>query len=133
MVKEAYCSFEISKLLKERGFDEPCLKNYWDSDKELHNWSWSLEFHTNKERNLNTKDCAAPTHQMAMAWLREVHNILIQIWILSDYGYWFNIEKLSDNYNHKELYSIGLEDKYYSTYEEATEAALKYCLEKIIK
>ena len=24
MVKEAYCSFEVAKLLKEKGFDEYC-------------------------------------------------------------------------------------------------------------
>ena len=24
MIKEAYCSFEVAKLLKEKGFDEVC-------------------------------------------------------------------------------------------------------------
>lgn len=25
-IKEAYCSFEVAKLLKEKGFDDPCSR-----------------------------------------------------------------------------------------------------------
>ena len=75
----------------------------------------------------------APTLQMAMKWLREVHKIHIQIWILEENGYWFNIEKiLNVQYKHKPLYSTGLEDIYFKSNEEACEAAIKYCLENLI-
>lgn len=30
MIKEAYCSFEVSKLLKEKGFDAQCRAAYTD-------------------------------------------------------------------------------------------------------
>ncbi len=28
MIQERHCSYELSKLLKEKGFDEPCSKAY---------------------------------------------------------------------------------------------------------
>ena len=61
MIKEAYCSYEVSKLLKEKGFEGECIAYY---------------------------------------------------------------SKYKDNYD---SYSDNI------SYEEAVEAALKYCLEKIIK
>lgn len=39
-IKEDYVSFETAKLLKEKGFDEPCVyrhdgsEDIWDVDKE---------------------------------------------------------------------------------------------------
>ena len=30
MIQEAYCSYEIAKLLKEKGFSEPCFYYYKD-------------------------------------------------------------------------------------------------------
>ena len=68
MITEDYVSFEVAKLLKEKGFNEYCLKNYWSSDKELHDWKWELSYNRNSDGNCNTKDCAAPTLQMAMKW-----------------------------------------------------------------
>ena len=122
MITEDYCSFEVAKLFKEKGFDEYCLKNYWSSDKELHDWKWELSYNRNSDGNRNTKDCAAPTHQMAMAWLREK-----DIRICPDYsdvdGKWFTMIGTKK----KRTYS-----GYYDTYEEAIEAALKYSLENLI-
>ena len=82
----------------------------------------------------------APTLQMAMKWLREVHHLFIginievgDIQILPSYdfeetvlGYSFAI------YNEETLVWI-LKDKTPRSYEETVEAALKYCLKKIIK
>lgn len=132
MIKEAYVSFEVAKLLKEKGFDEPCLKNYWNSDKELHNWNWTLEFHTNKERNLNTKDCAAPTHQMACDWVRKKGwHISVQLSYDDDYNAVYYITISSTKTFLAE--DIGeLEDKYFSKVEDANDEALKYLLENLI-
>ena len=53
---EDYCSFELSKFLKEKGFkQEGCHKSY------------SME------------GPVAPTHQMAMKWLRKIKKIFINI------------------------------------------------------
>ena len=126
-MKDDYVSFEVAKLLKEKGFNEYCLKNYWSSDKELHDWKWELSYNRNSDGNCNTKDCAAPTLQMAMKWLREVHRIGIIIEIsdpsVKDRKYYCMIWDGNNN-----SYILDL----FNTYEEAVEAALKYSLENLI-
>jgi hypothetical protein len=106
-ITEDYCSKEIYRLLIEKGFDG--------------------EIHTTFDEEGYTQPSI--TLQMAMKWLREVYKIHIQIWILEEKGYWFNIEKiLNAQYKHKSLYSSGLEDIYFETYEQAAESAIKYWL-----
>lgn len=119
MVTEDYVSFETAKLLKEKKFDEPCIYVYchdgsediWDADKE-------------------DVACQKPTLQMAMKWLRKVHGIYPDI----------AVEELDDNTTFFRVDGIYLKqkkmwDKYnnlFKTYEEACEAAIKYCLENLI-
>lgn len=150
-ITEDYVSFELAKLLKEKGFDGLCYKvwkSHYDSQ-TLVGAPCFVEGETivNKESvdaaamqyayiyNLNSKveGYLAPTLQMTIKWLRSEHKLHIQIWILEEKGYWFNIEKiLNAQYKHKSLYSTGLEDIYFESYEEAYEAAIKYCLEHLI-
>lgn len=134
MITEDYVSFETAELLKEKGFNESTsmvYMSYGDLCK-----CTRYDSICNSSYNDITKnyfECTAPTLQRAMKWLRKVHKIHIQIWILEEKGYWFNIEKiLNAQYKHKSLYSSGLEDIYFETYEEAVEAAIKYCLENLI-
>ena len=132
MITEDYCSYEIAKLLKEKGFDEYCLKNYWSSDKELHDWKWELSYNRNSDGNCNTKDCAAPTLQMAMKWLRKEHNILLFLLPAQENG---KLVYLVEVWTWNEEEGI-----YESTYapmprkepEQAIEAAIKYSLENLI-
>ena len=135
MIKEDHVSFEIAKLLKEKGFDEYCLKNYWSSDKELHDWKWELSYNRNSDGNRNTKDCAAPTHQMAMKWLRETHNKHCDIGYDIDLKWFFQIMDLKEivEYDYPETKYYHTENETgFNSYEEAVEAALKYCLEEVI-
>ena len=71
---------------------------------------------------------------MAMKWLREVHKIHISISytikadanIADDYvSYCFAVENAKTFFYHSQ-------DEWYNTYEEACEAAIKYCLENLI-
>lgn len=126
MIQERYVSFEIAKLLKEKGFDIPCSGRYSVRSKEFH-----LDC-TKMCNNGGLFECAAPTLYMAMEWLREVHNILI---VIEPHMYDYVNEKnksyscslwIGDNY-----YEY-LESKDYPIYEEAVEAALKYTLEHLI-
>ena len=113
-ITEDYVSFEIAKLLKEKGFSELTTKTYpYFEDKDY------------------KYDISCPTLQMAMKWLREVYNIFI---VIEPHSYDYINEKISsyvtslwkgDNYYE----NITLKD--YPTYEEAVEATLKYCLEKL--
>lgn len=155
-ITEDYVSFEIAKLLKEKGFDGECHGYYEVPTK--------LSSHKNVSKQLNTlpknwneynKECVVceyisiSTHQMALKWLREVHNIVIEISI-EDYMTSENGE-LQVWYSYtiwtfiRHLGETGLTDARYDdrafwqenvkvgqSYEEAVEAALKYTLENLI-
>ena len=108
---EDYCSQEVYRLLREKGFDG--------------------EVHTTFDGEGYTQPSI--TLQMAMKWLREKYNIYISI--LPD----FPSDK---NYKMCWCWSVGTLHEncistkgcqcYIETYKEATEAAIKYCLENLI-
>ena len=131
VITEDYCSFEISKLLKEKGFDGWCDWFYDDprrqelrtkdgEDKYWNGHLWDDEY-------------AAPTHQMAMKWLREVHNIIIAIRPPYNWNgkkptnYLFDVWHYCDDNT-----DINISVVSSTIYEEAVEAALKYSLENLI-
>lgn len=143
-IKEDYVSYEVAKLLKEKGFDseevgchggfysERCYQSGYgiitDSGQEV-----GIVYDDLRNADLEYDEYLRPTLQMAMKWLREKHKIHIQIWILEEKGYWFDIEKiLNAQYKHKSLYSTGLENIYFESYEEAVENAIRYCLKNLI-
>ena len=67
----------------------------------------------------------APTLQMAMKWLREVHDAIVNVFYDKDEEKWCaeHYRMLIDDYT-----LIG----YYNTYEEACESGIKYCLEGLV-
>ena len=123
MIKEAYCSFEVAKLLKEKGFDERSAASYnfkGESQEGYGYWNKTPIWY------------AAPTHQMAMAWLREVHNIFI---VIEPHMYDHINEKNSSyvaSLWQGDNYYENITSKDYPTYEETVEAALNYTLENLI-
>jgi len=74
-IKEVYVSYDVAKLLYERGFYEPCDMYYKMSCKsdEPEEVLWE-ELNYGQERYIK-----APTHQMATDWLRVRHGIFICI------------------------------------------------------
>lgn len=140
MITEDYCSYEVAKLLKEKGF----LK---DVDLRM---TQNLSFYDNigLSHNLNKwydsliQDkidfVVAPTHQMAMKWFREVHNIQIELnWDKGNQLYSFQIwkpRKYQPEISSLDLWRIYKDDNYLGEwkYEQAIEAALKYVLENLI-
>lgn len=72
MITEDYCSFEVAKLLKEKGFNESYYTCY--VEKEISHYDYSS---TNYE--LIDGVISYPTIQIAMRWLREEKNIFIVI------------------------------------------------------
>lgn len=131
MIKEDYVSFEVAKLLKEKGFDWECIGYYVDDEPNDIKYSFLGETNSTWE----SRCCSAPTHQMAMKWLREVYKLEVR----STYDYdkdswWGNInpmfEETDENTN---VYQKALRFDYQGkSYEEAVEAALKYSLENLI-
>lgn len=110
MIKEAYCSEEVSKLLEKKGFHESCT---------------GLNKLMCKN---NEKPILCITHQKAMAWLREVYNIHIATHPIAMKGYNAIIYDVADF----DDYGIIDDTDCFLHPEEAVEAALKYCLENLI-
>lgn len=132
-ITEDYVSFEIAKLLKEKGFPQnPYICNTaYTLRGKLSNNAKSFAHNFAEFDKCGIKPITysmAPTLQMAMKWLREVHNIFICIVLLEDIdGYGFTVENIIN----KKYIATSKNDEY-STYEQAVEAALKYSLENLI-
>lgn len=130
MITEDYVSFETAKLLKEKGFQGECLSYYSefvDNNKTLCRWRKTHSY-------VNVKNDAytlVPTLQMAMKWLREVHDKSIEV--RSQGLKWLNglgwVTEIYDLKNQDEEYHNPFTQP---SYEEACEAAIKYCLENLI-
>lgn len=137
IIKEAYCSYEVAKLLKEKGFDVSC-RSYFIDNVDYINSSYSVEELT--ELNMGVWETLRPTHQMAMAWLRERYNLFFGIGFGNDcngkFLYMIDIYDLTNNAVNGKYKPIVEADDYLTdnpkTYEEAIEAALKYTLENLI-
>ena len=139
MITEDYCSYEVAKLLKEKGFDEECYQKY-DGEGYL---SFNHVGYINAEKPNEDFSALAPTHQMAIKWLREVHNIFIQINRDNQYYEGTPVTPITEHDKKRghssEYYAVVLDAKsnsnsfeHFDRYEEAVEAALKYSLENLI-
>ena len=119
MIKEDYISFEIAKLLKEKGFDGEC-NSYYDE--------FGLVCPTIEPKFANLEHYKRYSLNITMKWLREVHNLHIDVdpsegdWnpTVLELENWTCAVKFGDD--------IQIQD----SYEEAAEAAIKYCLENLI-
>jgi hypothetical protein len=120
-ITEDYVSFEMAKLLVRKGFD-------FNAEYESY---YTLEgvivYFKDKTQDINI----APriTLQMAMKWLREVHNTnidIVSVWNQKRFEYQVFIVTPK---NAKHCY---VDDKLYLSYEEAAEAGIKYCLDNLI-
>ena len=140
MITEDFCSLEVAKLLKEKGFDELCIFKY-SSEGVRMKAGVAIDEWQNSE--LDDDECSCVSHQMAMKWLREVHNIVIGVNVLNennkgntDYSnpdrWWYFWEFTDTKGVYKEELQPDPLSNEYSTYEEAAEAAIKYCLENLI-
>ena len=131
MITEDYVSFEIAKLLKEKGFDEATYHDY-----DTNGLLWFNEVLA--QYNQQGTGFACPTLQMVMKWLREVHNIYLDIRI-TNHG-------MSDMVDIIKYYWVALSTEdakwiaestvrnvdCFKTYNEAIEDGIKYCLENLI-
>lgn len=115
-MKEAYVSYEVAELLKEKGFD-------WDCE---HKYNLQKDIVLSTDDSLLTYYC--PTQQMACRWLREEHNIHIEPHFL----------RASGDYVYDIIHSpLELDDMHsfptvFNTKEDAVEAALQYVLTNLI-
>ena len=124
IIEEAYVSYELAKLLKEKGFDVSCLSTY-----DINNGK--QYFHTSYIM------CAtrinAPTLQMACRWLREVHNLCVVV-DRTACGYIYLITRIPSGTDIVgDAYNGDDEDSgQWTTWEGACEAGIMYCVKNLI-
>ena len=116
MIKEDYVSFEVAELMKEKGFDDSCCRFVIEADGTSHR--------------------GEPTSQMAKKWLRETYGIYIEVFcpVVDSTGepVTYNVV-ISDLNNSCLAYDTPLEDIEYTDVEKATDEAIKYTLENLVK
>lgn len=121
---EDYVNFELAKLLKEKGFDEDTICVYIGRYLLI----------KGEDTISNATDMPiipAPTLQMAMKYLREVHNICIVI----DCDVCDSFEFYAKIYIKGEgswITCVEYEDGGSNDYKQVTESAIKWCLTKLI-
>ena len=140
---EDYVSFEIAKLLKEKGFNAELDMVYSEYgelhrifDKEYYDSTNQFATITNSNYNDITKYkydffVVAPTLQMAMKYLRNIHKLCISITpqVTDNDGDGGCLWEFTITKRLKPLYaSLVL----YESYGGACEDAIKYCLENLI-
>ena len=157
MITEDYVSYETAKLLKEKGFNEWCSKCYgvavrhngedisFDEECDLKDEGRENEIEyieggrlydcgcNNHEKDVNV--WAAPTLWIVMKWLREVKHYYIQVmldgWACGGHlGYYVVIQKTDSDF--EMMLQDAVDEVFYETYEQAAEAAIKYCLESLV-
>jgi len=115
-MKEAYVSYEVAKLLKEKGFD-------WDTDKVYERSLMAYRY----------EDYPMPTQVMACDWLKEEKGIYISVVPdFNEYG-----EYPDDLYWFARVYDLIKGDYIHSTKlcvssQEAFETAIQYVLTNLI-
>lgn len=126
MIEEAYVSFETAKMLKEKNFDLKANHIYRENGKYCC-LTESVYYNSIVSKNEYT----APSQSIVMRWLREVFHLYIITNLIIDFGgklYWdYSIDTVV---NTDRVSSISTD--IFDSYEEAVEAAIKYCLENLI-
>jgi hypothetical protein len=119
MITEDYCSFEIAKLLNEKGFDDSNCQHAYNRDGKIEKYF---------DPYVDYLFYGMPTLQMTMKWLREVHSL--HIWIGHAAGnvlsWYYEIHGISDG---KVKHIGGIQC---GSYEVICEVAIKYCLKNLI-
>ena len=117
-MKHLFLPYELALMLKEKGFNEPCLGRYRDKKFQLYS---VIKEHCYNSDPISNKDISAPLYQQVIDWFREKHNIMIEV-------HW---QEGTQNYSFCYGYKAGKwffpkeTLNYYPAYSQAIEEALK--------
>jgi len=128
-ITEDYVSFETARLLKKAGFNVPVRTFYNPKYRGEKVSDGTALINYNADPEDGSVLCSAPTLQMACKWLREIHDWHISILVKKNYGqicYFTVVENITTN---KEIYT----NTNIANCQQATEAAIKYCLTNLIE
>lgn len=136
-ITEDFVSFEVAKLLKEKGFNVLVPQGYDTNELEYEKYDlpkgiqFGISSNTGKENFVT-----APTHALAIKWIRENFGIHIEIRHIKTFGvnrFHIVIWKYSEEDYHTIHCNNNIGYEVWNTPEEATEAALLYTLQNLIK
>ena len=113
-------NFELAKLLKEKGFNEPCrfVHDNWNNIEDWYDIYG--EYHRNSEKNASVY-YSAPTISDVLDWLYEKHYIWIEV----------SREYANGKYIYEYFIDINNQEYGFNTPQEAYESAIKKSLEGI--
>lgn len=123
MIEEGYVSLELARLLREKGFNEPCNSRFYkrtpEGEPEVYHTSIREDFNRSELRNTWSR----PTLQMVLLWLhgKGIHPCVN--WHISSNKYY---AKITGKANAD--YSVGL----YEKLEEAWKSIIQYSLENLL-
>lgn len=125
-IQEDYCSFEVSKLLKDKGLLPYTMFGFVTTFYEPK--SQSVRHYGRTGKTSLNKLIYRPTHSVAIKWIRENFGIHI----FPDFGIGWEGIVVPVGYIGEGIFPNNQIDGYKSP-EEATEAALLYTLRNLIK
>lgn len=132
MIEEDYVTYEVAKLLKEKGFVIP-----YDSFRGVYINGVFKRLNPGAAYGFNYGDeiISVCSLQMAMKWLRKKYNLYVTA-IPNGLGeevfYPGIYKRFESGWNLLESLLGGFQNAEFSSPEEACEAAIKYCLENLI-
>lgn len=122
MLQDELVTYEVAKLAKEKGFNEPTYDYFINGDKNRTGQSKHIYWH-----NEVCEDIAIPTQALLQRWLREKKFIDIEIYPIFINGVRvYTACMYAPNLNKPKKFN------YFDTYELALEDGLKYALENLI-
>ena len=140
-MQKQFVTYEIALKLKELGFDEECINEYWFTCEKLR---FSFESIKNiyhyKRSNSDNNDISlisAPLWQQVIDWFREKHNIHIEIELTDNTMQFYYQYCIVDSKN-RECHDEDMIDQAtriynynerFNTYEEAREQAILKTIE----
>ncbi len=130
MINEELVSFEVARLAKEKGFDEPTLYAYDEESRRLARMRYCVKRNSRTEGLITL---AAPTQSLLQRWLREERGIIVEVFMDDDSNMplTYNIHQYKDFnwecvcHHHGNYYAV-------TDWELCLEDALKYALERLI-
>lgn len=127
MIHEEICTYEVSKLAKEKGFDVPTAE-FYNEDGNV--GCYPRAFPHNE---FPDGDYAAPTQSLLQRWLREERGIHIEI-VATACGYFWIADKTNGTaITDSDVLNRGTnEGGCFHTFELCLEDALKYALENLV-
>lgn len=122
--QEDYCSFEVSSLLKESGAK---LQTHYNG--RYHLWWYNGELHTYEWFNSFNNMVSAPTHALAIKWIRDNFNLIL---VALPYTNADNLSEFSWIWMIHKIKSSTQDNIFFDSPGEAIEAGLLYTLKNLI-